>query len=105
MTRNELYDSFRAAWRQYYSTRHGKTIFTRALTANAHLSVFTTALYAGSMDIEREHPLEIGFLRRKVRTQRRPGLPIDSWLRVCPRRLLEVLVVNESPVGLPLRSV
>lgn len=94
MTRDELYDSFRAAWRQYYSTWHVKMILMRALAARSHLSIFTMALYAGSMDIEREHPLEIGFLRRKVRTQRRPGLPIEWWLRFYPRRLLEILVVN-----------
>jgi hypothetical protein len=94
MSRSELYDAFRAAWRQYYSTSHVKTIFMRALAAGSHLSIFTTALYAGSMDIEGEHPLEIGLLRRKIRLQRRPGLPIEPRSLFYPRRLLEILVAN-----------
>ena len=94
MSRSELYNAFRAAWRQYYSVAHVKTMFMRALAAGSHLSIFTTALYAGSMDIEREHPLEIGFLRRKVRLQRRPGMPIESWLVFYARRLLEIVVTN-----------
>jgi radical SAM superfamily enzyme YgiQ (UPF0313 family) len=94
MSRSELYNTFRAAWRQYYSVAHVKTMFMRALAAGSHLSIFTTALYAGSMDIEGEHPLEIGFLRRKVRLQRRPGLPIESWPAFYARRLWEIIVTN-----------
>ncbi|MBV9479627.1 MAG: radical SAM protein, partial [Acidobacteria bacterium] len=94
MTRIELYGAFRNAWRQYYSNAHVTTIFRRALAARSHISIFTTALYAGSMDIEGEHPLEIGFLRRKVRSQRRPGFPIEPRLHFYPRRLLEILIVQ-----------
>jgi radical SAM superfamily enzyme YgiQ (UPF0313 family) len=94
MTRTELYGSFRSAWRQYYSSAHVKTIFRRALAARSHTSVLTTALYAGSMDIEGEHPLEIGFLRRKVRSQRRPGFPIEPRLSFYLQRLPEVLSVQ-----------
>jgi radical SAM superfamily enzyme YgiQ (UPF0313 family) len=94
MSRSELYNTFRAAWRQYYSAAHVKAMFMRALAAGSHLSIFTTAVYARSMDIEGEHPLEVGFLRRKVRRQRRPGMPIEPWLVFYPRRLLEIIVTN-----------
>jgi len=69
-------------------------MFMRALVARSYLSIFTTAVYAGSMDIEGEHPLEVGFLRRKVRTQRRPGFPIERRLRFYRRRLIVIMVVN-----------
>jgi hypothetical protein len=46
------------------------------------------------MDIEGEHPLEIGFLRRKIRMQRRPGMAIEPWPLFYSRRLVEILVAN-----------
>jgi radical SAM superfamily enzyme YgiQ (UPF0313 family) len=94
MTRSELYHAFRAAWRQYYSAAHVKTMFMRARITGSNLPILTTALYAGSMDIEGEHPLEIGLLRRKIRQQRRPGMPIEPWGPFYARRLSEVIVTN-----------
>ena len=45
-----------------------------------------TALgFYGSMAIEGVHPLEGGWLRRKYRKDRRPGLPIESPLVFYPR--------------------
>jgi hypothetical protein len=37
------------------------------------------------------HPLQFGFFRRKIRTQRRSGMPIESPFVFYPRRLLEVI--------------
>jgi radical SAM superfamily enzyme YgiQ (UPF0313 family) len=94
MSRTELYNAFRVAWRQYYSNVHVKTMFMRALAARSHLSIVTTALYAGSMDIEGEHPLEIGVVRRKVRLQRRPGMVIEPRIQFYAKRLLEMVVAS-----------
>ena len=45
-----------------------------------------TALgFYGSMAIEGVHPLEGGWLRRKYRKDRRPGLPVESPLVFYPR--------------------
>ncbi len=93
MTRSELYHVFRAARRQYYSAADVKTMFMRARITGSNLPILTMALYAGSMDIEGEHPLEIGLLRRKICQQRRPGIPIEPWA-VYARRLSEVIVTN-----------
>ena len=47
-------------------------------------------LFAGSVRIEGVHPLQVGFVRRKIRTQRRSGLPIESALTFYPKRLGEM---------------
>jgi hypothetical protein len=39
----------------------------------------------GSINIERIHPLEGGFLRRRYRLDRRPGLPVEPAWRFYPR--------------------
>ena len=40
------------------------------------------------MTIEKIHPLEGGYLRRKVRRDRRPGMPIENPLIFYPRYAL-----------------
>lgn len=41
---------------------------------------------------ERMHPLEGGLIRRKVRRDRRPGLPIEHPLRFYPKFALEFVI-------------
>jgi hypothetical protein len=48
--------------------------------------------------IEHTHPLEGGYLRRKVRTERRPGMPIVPAWRFWPGFAME-LVVNHTRIG------
>ena len=43
--------------------------------------------------IERVHPLQFGFLRRKIRTSRRQGLALENPLLFYPRRAIESAVV------------
>ena len=40
---------------------------------------------------DKVQPLEGGYFRRKVRTQRRPGLPTENPLVFYPRRVWEVV--------------
>jgi radical SAM superfamily enzyme YgiQ (UPF0313 family) len=47
-------------------------------------------IFSGATRIEDVHPLQFGFFRRKVRTQRRYGMPIESPLMFYPRRLIEI---------------
>jgi hypothetical protein len=46
-------------------------------------------LFAGATRIEGVHPLQIGVLRRKVRTQRRPGLSTVNPLLFYPWRVFD----------------
>ena len=79
------------AWTRYYSDEHIKTIMRRAVASRLSRrkirDVITT--FSGSVRIEGVHPLQLGIVRRKVRTQRRYGMPIPSPLVFYPRAIAE----------------
>jgi hypothetical protein len=47
--------------------------------------------FYGCLRFERVHPLQGGFLRRKIRKERRSDLPIESVWVFYPRRVFEVV--------------
>ena len=53
--------------------------------------LFVLNWFIGSIKIERIHPLECGFIRRKFRRDRRSGLPIEPALSFYPRILAEMV--------------
>jgi hypothetical protein len=63
------------AWRRYYTDEHVETIMRRAVVSGINRTKVLDSLtiFAGAARIEGVHPLQFGFLRRKVRTQRRHG--------------------------------
>jgi hypothetical protein len=50
-------------------------------------------VFSGSPRIEKVHPLQFGFVRRKLRNQRRYGMPLENPLIFYPRRALEFVIV------------
>jgi radical SAM superfamily enzyme YgiQ (UPF0313 family) len=94
MTREQWTAVYHDAWRRYYSTDHIKTILLRNAANGVKLSrvAMTTTVFAGSTEIEGVHPLQCGMLRRKVRTQRRHGLPLENPLIFYPRRAFEYVL-------------
>jgi hypothetical protein len=54
--------------------------------------MFLLLWFWGCVTLEKIHPLEGGYLRRKVRTDRRPGLPIENPLFFYPRYLADLVV-------------
>jgi radical SAM superfamily enzyme YgiQ (UPF0313 family) len=84
---------YREAWERYYSPEHVETILRRAWVSGLSMSKVTNAImvFSGALKIEEVHPLQLGAVRRKVRTQRRYGLPLESPLIFYPRRGLELL--------------
>ena len=50
-------------------------------------------VFSGSSRIERVHPLQFGYVRRKIRTQRRHGLPVVNPLVFYPWRAWDFLSV------------
>ena len=84
----KVYDE---AWRQYYSDEHVETIMRRAVATKLNRSKLLNLLtiFSGSVRIEGVHPLQFGFVRRKVRTQRRYGMPIVNPLIFYPWRLFD----------------
>jgi hypothetical protein len=79
------------AWRQYYSDEHVGTIMRRAVGTRLNRSKLLNLLtiFSGSVQIEGVHPLQFGFVRRKVRTQRRYGMPIAHPLVFYPWRVVD----------------
>jgi hypothetical protein len=86
MSRGEWEETYWAAWSTYYTYAHMCTLMRRAVACrispgkmlNMLISFWSLSL------IEHMHPLEGGYLRRKVRTDRRPGLPIVPAWRFWP---------------------
>jgi hypothetical protein len=82
MGRDEWERVYWEAWRTYYTFPHMCTLMRRAAATRISLGKMATMLLSfwGLSLIEHTHPLEGGYLRRRVRTERRPGLPIvPAW--------------------------
>jgi hypothetical protein len=80
------------AWARFYTDEHVETILRRAFASGIAMNKIGGFLtwISGCNAIERVHPLQFGFFRRKIRTQRRSGMPIESPLVFYPRRVLEI---------------
>ena len=78
---------YRDAWARYYSDAHVETVLRRAVASgiNPRKIVDAMTVFSGSSRIEGVHPLQFGYVRRKVRTQRRHG-PIVNPLVFYPWR-------------------
>src|SRR5271168_1146577 len=96
MTAAEWQKVYRDAWDLYYSAEHIETIFRRAKASgikpvrllNHILQFYFTFLQ------ENVHPLQGGYFRRKLRRERRAGLPRENPLVFFVRRVREVLATH-----------
>ena len=79
------------AWRRYYTDEHVETIMRRAIASGINRTKVLDSLtiFSGAARIEGVHPLQFGFLRRKVRTQRRYGMPVLHPLAFYPWRFFD----------------
>ena len=79
------------AWKRYYSDEHVETIMRRAVATGLSPSKVRDAMtiFSSALTIEGVHPLQFGYVRRKVRTQRRPGMPIVNPLIFYPWRVFD----------------
>ena len=66
-------------------------------------ALFLITWFKGSIDFEDIHPLESGFLRRRQRRERRPGLPIEPAWRFYPKYWSETAIKLFHWAGLFLR--
>ena len=83
---------YRDAFDQYYSAEHIERLFRRAKASGikpVRLVNHVLQFYF-TFRQEKVHPLQGGFLRRKLRTQRRSGLPRENPLLFYPRRVWEI---------------
>ncbi len=74
---------YRAAWDQYFTPEHMRTVLRRAATTAVdpeHLAVFLSEI-SYAMRAHGVHPVQSGFVRRRYRRERRPSLRRESvWL-------------------------
>jgi len=100
MSKEEWEGAYRQAWQTYYTPEHMETVMRRGVAAGISPGkmMFLLIWFYGCKTLEGIHPLEGGYLRRKVRTDRRPGLPVENPLLFYPRYLAD-LVVKHVRIG------
>jgi hypothetical protein len=85
---------YREAWTRYYSDDHVETIMRRAAATGLNKTkvIDGITLFSGASRIEGVHPLQFGFVRRKIRTQRRHGIKVVNPLIFYPWRAYDFTV-------------
>ena len=81
MSDAEWDEAYAEVWRRFYTREHMVRILKRmtALGSNKKLSTVNRLVwYRDFRRLHNIHPLEGGFVRRKYRRDRRPGLPIEN---------------------------
>jgi radical SAM superfamily enzyme YgiQ (UPF0313 family) len=93
MSQEEWEQGYHMAWKQYYSLEHVETVLRRAAAKDQNLNkvMFLLLWSYGTSTIEGTHPEEGGIFRRRVRTMRRSGFPLEHPFIFYPRRLWEVV--------------
>ncbi len=92
MTAEQWQAIYDRAWHLYYTPEHVATLLRRAKADGVgvrHVAYAVLSYYA-SYRFEKVHPLQCGFFRRKVRTTRRPGLPLENPVTFYARRAWEI---------------
>lgn len=82
MTREEWSGIYERAWSQYYSMAHMETLLRRAIADGipAKRLMLSLVVFRGMPLIEKVHPLQGGYLRRRIRRTRRPGSPPENLM-------------------------
>ena len=95
MSRAEWERTYLDAWTRYYSDEHVETVMRRCVVSGINRTKMLDSLiaFSGAAGIEGVHPLQLGFVRRKVRTQRRHGMPIVNPLVFYPWRAWDFVTV------------
>ena len=107
MSRAEWEETYWRAWRTYYSYDHMVTLMRRAAATRISLGKMLNMLVAfWSLSlIEHAHPLEGGYFRRKVRTERRPTMTIVPAWRFWPAYAADMLVKHTKVAIMVLRLI
>ncbi len=87
MSIEEWTRAYNEAWDVFYAPEHIRTIMRRAAATgiNAGNMMFLLLWYWACEKLEKVHPLQGGYLRRKYRKDRRPSLPPESPLVFYPK--------------------
>jgi hypothetical protein len=93
MSREEWEHIYQEAWRTFYTPEHMKTVMRRSVATNSNPGNMLLLLswYWGCIALEKVHPLQGGYWRRKYRKERRPGLPLESPWVFYPRYVADLI--------------
>jgi radical SAM superfamily enzyme YgiQ (UPF0313 family) len=91
MSKEEWDQVYKDAWARYYSDEHVERIMRRAVASGINRTkvVDSAIVFSHASRLDGVHPLQFGFVRRKVRTQRRYGMPIVNPLVFYPWRVYD----------------
>ena len=105
MSKQEWERSYRLAWSTYYTPEHMARVMRRAGASGISSGkiMFLLLWFWGCVTLEKIHPLEGGYLRRKARTDRRPGMPIENPLLFYPRYVSDLIVKHVRVLRMVLR--
>ncbi|GAC1485220.1 MAG: hypothetical protein NVS2B11_11010 [Acetobacteraceae bacterium] len=105
MSKAEWEETYRLAWQTYYTPEHMETIMRRAMATRISPGkmMFLLLWFWGCVTLEHVHPLQGGYLRRKVRTDRRPTMPVENALTFYPRYGWQTLTKHVRLLGIVLR--
>lgn len=107
MSRAEWEETYWQAWRTYYTFDHMVTLMRRAAATRISLGKMLNMLVAfWSLSlVEHTHPLEGGYFRRKIRTERRPTMPIVPAWRFWPAYAGDMLIKHARIAAMVLRLI
>ncbi len=105
MSKEEWEQTYREAWKSYYSPEHIETLFRRAGASGLPMGKILGQIFSfyGSIHYEGVHPLQSGAFRRMDRTSRRPGFPIENPLIFYPRYAWKMISTAYAAARLALR--
>lgn len=95
MSAEQWVKAYHNAWDIYYTPQHMETLMRRAAATSPIPAkqtgrlVYHFAQFYGLAVHEKVHPLQCGYFRRKIRTQRRWGMPLENPFVFYPRRVWE----------------
>ena len=93
MSKAEWQKAYDDAWAAFYSPHHFETVMRRAeATQSGPGKVLTQLIWSyASVVLEKVHPYQGGYFRRKYRKDRRPTLPVESVFVFWPRFVKDLL--------------
>ncbi|HUA33578.1 MAG TPA: radical SAM protein [Candidatus Binataceae bacterium] len=93
MSAKEMAEIYDRAWHLYYTAEHVETLLKRSIVGRMRPSRMSKYIfyYYGCYRHEGVHPLQGGAFRRKIRSQRRPGMAIENPLVFYPKRLAQII--------------
>ena len=90
MTDEEWVDVYNEAWESFYSFDNLKKVLVRA-GRKEYWNIFKNIMWYKNSLLEPRHPMVAGFVRRKHRTDVRPGTPVMGRIEFAMMRIRELV--------------